>query len=225
MTTGTKYTMALVVISLILLACEAIDRPSAGHALSAVEIGEAVRAERDVLLSRLTEGTVLYEKQERIYPHVMEGYPAHTIDESWTIMASEGSIGARVVQSHDLDGNLVQNSIQIVEPEAYAFADIETSLYIWFTEGHPVWTLENMWFMPLRVEEKNFPVVGPGYLNGRPSTIFEYSEAGERPYRMEIELVNDSPLLHRMSFYEGSELTSEITLLEYGVLEGMVEGE
>ena len=167
MITGTKYTIALVVLLLILLACEAIDRPSAGHALSAVEIGEAVRAERDALLSRLTEGTILYEKQERIDPGAMEGYPAHTIDESWTIMADEGSIGAKVLQSHDLDGNLVQNSIQIVDPEAYAFADIETSFYIWFTEGHPVWPLENMWFMPLRVEGKDFPVVGPGYLNGR----------------------------------------------------------
>ena len=42
---------------------------------------------------------------------------------------------------------------------------------------------------------------------------------------MEIELVNDSPLLHRMSFYEESESTSEITLLEYRVLEGIEEGE
>ena len=225
MTTGTKYTTALVVLSLILLACEAIDRPSAGHALSALEIGEAVRAERDALLSRLTEGTILYEKQERIDPGAMKGYPTHTIDESWTIMADEGSIGAKVLQSHDLDGNLIQNSIQIVDPEAYAFANIETSFYIWFTERHPVWPLENMWFMPLRVEEKDFPVVGPGYLNGRPSTVFEYSEAGDRPYRMEVELVNDSPLLHRMSSYEDSELISEITLLEYRVLGGIEEGE
>ena len=211
--------LVLGVLSLLLLACEAIDRPSKGRMLSAVEVGEAVREERDNLLSRLTEDTILYEKHDHINTGALEGYPVHRINESWTIMADDGSIGAKVLQSHDLDGRLLHNSIHIVDPASYVFADLGIAFYAWTTEEHPVWPLENMWFMPLRVEREGYPVKGSGYLNGRPSTIFEHSETEPRSYRMEIELVNDSPLLHRMSFYdEDGSLESEVTLLEYRVL-------
>ena len=126
-----------------------------------------------------------------------------------------------MVQTHDIDGNLLYNSIQTIDPKHYVFADTHISFYAATSGEYPVWPpLENMWFMPLQGEADALPVVGTGYLNGRPSTTFEYVEAGERPYRMEIELANDSPLLHRMSFYdENSELTSENILLEYRVLE------
>ena len=210
--------LVLAVLSLLLLACEAIDRPNKGHMLSAAEVGEAVREERDSLLSRLTEGTILYEKYEHINPGALEGYSAHTIDQSWTIMDDGGSIGAVVLQRHDLDGRLLHNSIQTVDPASYVFADLEIAFYAWTTEEYPMWSLANMWFMPLRVEKEGYPVKGSGYLNGRPSTIFEHTETEPRSYRMEIELVNDSPLLHRMSIYDESGLTSQLTLLEYRVV-------
>ena len=58
------------------------------------------------------------------------------------------------------------------------------------------------WLMPMMVGEQELPVVGSSYLDGRPSTIFELTERGTR---LEIEVVNDSPTLHRLSSYSDSE--------------------
>lgn len=199
---------------LMLIGCNAIDSTKRDIP-TAAEIGEAVRAERDALLEQLVEEAVLYERHETIRPDGIEGYPTHTIDESWTIMDYEGEVGAKVVTIRDPDGNLVQNTIQTVDPKSYVFVDIPSAFYFPIDE-QPMWPLENMWFMPLEVEKKGFPVVGASYLNGRASTIFEHSEGGGR---MEIELTNDSPLLHRMSVYgDDGELSTEITLLEYRVI-------
>ena len=200
--------------AVMLMGCAAID--GAGmKVLTAAEVGEATIAERDALLAQLVEDTILYERHETIRPNAIEGQPTHTIDESWTIMDYEGGIGAKVVIVRDLDGNLVQNIIQTVDPKSYVFVDIPSAFYFPIDE-QPMWPLENMWFMPMRVAKKDFPVVRASYLNGRPSTVFESTE---REVRMEVEVTNDSPLLHRMTFYdEDGGLSEEITLLEYRVI-------
>lgn len=208
--------MLLLSLPLLFLSCEAIDRPGASHALSGAEIAERARKERDRLLDRLVENAILYERRDRIELGVMDGYPTRTINESWTFMEDEGVAGARILLSRDPDGRLLLNSIQTVEPAYYVFADTITSFYAGTGEDYSFWPMENMWFMPMQMEKDNFDVVGSGYLHGRPSTVFARVEPG---YRMEIELVNDSPILHRMSIYDETGLTSQITLLEYHVIE------
>ena len=103
--------LGLVILSLFLVGCEAIDRSSKGHALSSSEVEETVREDRDALLDLLTEGP----------PSCTRGTTTST-PKQWKailpipstnrgLMADDGEVGAVILLSHDLDGNLVQSSI------------------------------------------------------------------------------------------------------------------
>ena len=182
--------------------------------ISAEEVVIATRTERDALLSKLVREAILYQVYDNFHKHQAEGYPSRTIDEIWSVMGPDASIAAQTIQSRDYStGNPVLTSIR-TKGDTYGFMDHISGATWGFAESdQSIMPVSNMWFMPLRVEKENFQVKGSGWLLGHPSTIFENHEI-----RLELELVNESPLLHRMSFYdEARSLTSELTLLEYEV--------
>ena len=194
---------------------------------TAAEIAASVQQDKESLLTGIREGRPFYFKEEeyRRNPIGFGGLgtePNTVILENWVVAGDDGQIEDLVATKRSLEGDLLGYS-QLTNGRAI-YTDVATGTTLdEFTEN---WgTLESSvsasWDGLLSLQRPEFEFKGRGTLNQRASLIYELQTSKGKLLR--IEVVEDAPLLHKTSLYEGaspeqSSLLEQRALIEYRLL-------